>query len=174
MKNKEKHKLFGLLYKCQRFHIDIFGTRIFRRRLPQEEYRKIRKAEFIADGTHAKDIEACEHIYKNHGYGRRWRKKPVSATRQLYVDLKPLISKFTPEEYFDIVWKVSELKKLNRKHYSQGLRNIDQVDNRRIKVGSGGYNRNKIRIPSVKHKNRLKNFVRLFPQYQWLYDKHYK
>jgi hypothetical protein len=31
--------------------------------------------------------------------------------------------------------------------------------------GSGGSNKNKIRIPSRKHKNRFKNFMKLFPEY---------
>lgn len=49
-----------------------------------------------------------------------------------------------------------------------------RVDNRYKLVGGGGDNRNKIRIPSKKHKNRWKNFVRLFPKYQVMYNKLFK
>lgn len=45
-----------------------------------------------------------------------------------------------------------------------------RVDNRYKLVGG----RNKIRIPSKKHKNRWKNFVRLFPKYQVMYNKLFK
>lgn len=35
-----------------------------------------------------------------------------------------------------------------------------------INYGRGGSNCNKIRIPSKKHKNRYKNFLKLFPQFK--------
>jgi len=35
-----------------------------------------------------------------------------------------------------------------------------------INYGTGGSSRNRIRIPSKKHKNRYKNFLKLFPQFK--------
>lgn len=66
-------------------------------------------------------------------------------------------------------------------------RNLSKIDNKKVKVGSlvstkgnvgwkrgNGNAKNIIRFPSRKHQNRWKNFVKLFPQYQFLYDKYFK
>ena len=52
-------------------------------------------------------------------------------------------------------------------------RNSPKFDNKDRKVGSGGCNINKIRVPSLKHKNRWKRFVKLFPEYLEMYNQYF-
>jgi hypothetical protein len=69
--------------------------------------------------------------------------------------------------------KVQQEKRWVRANYNimpkEGRDNQNPVTNTRNYNGGGG-NRNSIRVPSKKHKNRFKNFLKLFPHLKEKYD----
>jgi len=74
----------------------------------------------------------------------------------------------TDDEIRDL-WITQRVKKSERSrdmNYmpKHGRDNQNPVNNTR-NYGSGGTNKNMIRVPSRKHKNRFKNFMKLFPEY---------
>ena len=70
------------------------------------------------------------------------------------------------------IWRKTYLKNLSRKDPNQNSMpkperkdNQNPVTNTR-NYGSGGGNGSRLRVPSKKHKNRYKNFLKLFPWYE--------
>lgn len=67
------------------------------------------------------------------------------------------------------IWNKVQSEKRQRQSgrdsmHREGRDNQNPVTNT-INYNGGGGNRNTIRVPSKKHKNRLKNFKKLFPEY---------
>lgn len=84
-----------------------------------------------------------------------------------YKDLYNVLEKTTKNPYDKLIWLL--LKRLKSNDYNKMPK--ERRDNQNIVTGAINYskhygsNRNKIRVPSKKHKNRYKNFLKLFPNY---------
>ena len=69
-------------------------------------------------------------------------------------------------EWYGTQWKRrSQSSEYKKKPIKERKDNQNPLTNT-INWGSGGSNRNRIRVPSKKHKNRFKNFLKLFPSYK--------
>jgi len=69
------------------------------------------------------------------------------------------------------IWISSYKNNWSRKRFENTMPKTERKDNQNpvtntINWGSGGGNGSRIRVPSKKHKNRYKNFLKLFPNFE--------
>lgn len=69
------------------------------------------------------------------------------------------------------IWLSSYRNSYSRKRYENSMPKQERKDNQNPvtntrNFGSGGGNRSWLRVPSKKHTNRYKNFLKLFPWYE--------
>lgn len=80
------------------------------------------------------------------------------------------------ELYEDVYWYIHR-KKYNFYGYGKNRRKgapYSKTDNRHIRVGNGGHYSGKVRFPSKKRKYRWKRFIKLFPEFEGVYNKLFK
>jgi hypothetical protein len=69
------------------------------------------------------------------------------------------------------IWVSTYKNNWSRKRFENTMPKPERKDNQNpatnsINWGSGGGNGSRIRVPSKKHKNRYKNFLKLFPKFE--------
>lgn len=69
------------------------------------------------------------------------------------------------------IWTSTYRLPIGIKRYENSMPKPERKDNQNpvtntINYGSGGGNGSRLRVPSKKHKNRYKNFLKLFPWYE--------
>lgn len=80
-------------------------------------------------------------------------------------------SKGLSDEEIMNLWISSYKNNWSRKRFENTMPKPERKDNQNpatnaINWGSGGGNGSRIRVPSKKHKNRYKNFLKLFPSFE--------
>lgn len=113
-------------------------------------------------------MRRLEYLCYQHGYimhdlvGTSVASKHVTERKQLVIDLG-----LSDDEFNQIVYNQQEKRRTNSPQYSIFTRRnptMNRRDNKEMRVGSGGRNRNSIRFPSKKRKHAWKNFYKLFPK----------
>lgn len=151
MDTRTKKKLFDSLYTTYRYAFN-----------PTLEGQIFKLSELL----HHYKLDSLKLKERSQYNVNRW-----DISRQLKILRDDLI---TQDGYTEIWKQVSIYKKFNISTYNNPKRKNKKVDNKYVKVGGGyGGNRNKVRFPSRKHKNRWKRFIKLFPRYESMYKEYF-